>query len=145
MDELLSTPHAINGDEMDLLLDFRSLVRARSDAETTLRLFCELRRRLEQRHYLAFYRLRRWLEQQLIAQISSLSTHVHTQVSLRLNFYCMEAIRRQSLCAATQQGTATPPMRLRFSFVLLPHPNWLPELFHCWVSHLQGEQCRVNA
>jgi hypothetical protein len=62
VDELLSTPGAVTGDEVDLLLDFRSLLRARRDAEATLRLFCDLRRRLEQRHYLAFYRLRRWLE-----------------------------------------------------------------------------------
>jgi hypothetical protein len=124
VDNLLSTPLAITGDEMDLLLDFRSLLRARSDAEATLRLFCELRRRMEQRHYLAFFRLRRWLERQLTAHVSSLSTGHQTEVSLRLDFYCIEAVRRQSLCAAAQQGTANPPARLRFSFV----PQFQPQL-----------------
>jgi hypothetical protein len=124
VDELLSTPLAVTGEEMDLLLDFRSLLRARSDAEATLRLFCELRRRLEQRHYLAFYRLRRWLENQLIAQVSSAMIDELGQVSLHLDYYCIEAVRRQCLCAAIQQETASFPARLRFSFVPLAQPQF---------------------
>ena len=36
---------------------------------------------------------------------------------LRLDFYCVEAVRRQCLCAALQLGETAPVPRLRFSFV----------------------------
>lgn len=117
VDELLSTPGAVSGEEVDLLLDFRSLLRARRDAEATLRLFCELRRRLEQRHYLAFFRLRRWLEHQLVAQVSSSSDSGMTQVPLHLDFYCLEAVRRQHLCIAIQRKAVKLSARLHFSFI----------------------------
>lgn len=118
VDELLSTPGAVKGEEVDLLLDFRSLLRARQDAEATLRVFCDLRRRLEQHHYLAFYRLRRWLENQIVAEARSLESGEIALVPLRLNFYCVEAVRRQCLCAALQQIVRLSMPRLRFSFVL---------------------------
>jgi len=122
VDELLSTPGAASGDEVDLLLDFRSLLRARRDAEATLRLFCDLRRRLEQRHYLAFYRLRRWLENHIVAEVSPSRSENCAQVPLRLQFYCMEAVRRQCLCAAMQQGLPLVTPRLGFSFVPVTQP-----------------------
>jgi hypothetical protein len=116
IDELLSTPDAVSGDDVDLLLDFRHLLRAREDAEATLRLFCELRRRLEQRHYLAFYRLRRWLENHVTANISVCQAAPPVRMPVKLNFYCVEAIRRLCLCTAMQQGVALLAPRLRFSF-----------------------------
>lgn len=122
VDELLSMPDAVSGDEVDLLLDFRSLLRGRSDAEAALRLFCDLRRRLEQRHYLAFYRLRRWLENQIVALAFSTLSGQTVRVPLHLNFYCGEAIRRLCLCAALQLGAAGSTPRLTFSFIpLQPH------------------------
>ena len=120
VDELLSTPGAATGEEVDLLLDFRSLLRTRHEAETTLRVFCDLRRRLEQRHYLAFYRLRRWLEKQMVAEVRSPSSAEIVRVPLRLDFYCVEAVRRQCLCIALQQGTDCSTPRLCFLFVPVP-------------------------
>ena len=122
VDGLLSTPDAVTGEEMDLLLDFRSLLRARVDAEATLRMFCDLRRRMEQRHYLAFYRLRRWLENQMVAEILSPQSDEMTRVPVRLDFYCVEAVRRLCLCAAFQQNAASSMPRLRFRFIPLSQP-----------------------
>lgn len=118
VDTLLSTTEAVTGEEVDLLLDFRSLLRARRDAEATLRLFCDLRRRMEQHHYLAFYRLRRSLENQIAVGVHSAQSGETAVVPLHLDFYCVEAVRRQCLCAAIQQGGKLPMPRLRFSFVL---------------------------
>ena len=120
VDELLSTPGAVTGEEVDLLLDFRSLLRARHEAEATLQVFCDLRRRLEQQHYLAFFRLRRWLENQMIAEVRSPSSAEIVRVPLRLDFYCVEAVRRLCLCVALKDGAQFPVPRLCFAYLPLP-------------------------
>ncbi|HOB31417.1 MAG TPA: hypothetical protein PKH32_00910 [Verrucomicrobiota bacterium] len=117
VDELLATPGAVTGEEVDLLLDFRHLLRQRTDAEAMLRLFCELRRRLEQGHYLAFYRLRRWLENHVVAELANTAGEVVARVRLRLDFYCLEPIRRACLCGALQVASSSAASRLRFAFV----------------------------
>ena len=55
---------------IDALLDLKFALTHRTDAEEILAVFCDLRQRLERRYYLAFYRLRRWLENQLVAHVS---------------------------------------------------------------------------
>src|SRR5688500_1519454 len=62
VDGLLRAAGSVRGDEVDGLLDLRWLLHQWKNAETTLSVFCQLRRSMEDRHYLAFYRLRRWLE-----------------------------------------------------------------------------------
>src|SRR5271169_6845993 len=116
VDELLSTREAITGEDMDLLLDFRSLLRARDDAEATLRSFCDLRRRLEHRHYLAFFRLRRWLENNVACEITGPETAGALRIGLRLDYYCVEAVRRSLMCAAIQKGFVFEKLRLSFAF-----------------------------
>lgn len=116
VDELLSTPGAVSGEEVDLLLDFRFQLRARNDADATLRLFCELRRRLEGRHYLAFYRIRRWLETNLVAEVRSCQAAEARIVSLKLDHYCVEAIRRVALCAGLRKEGVLLAPRVRFEF-----------------------------
>ncbi len=122
VDELLSAPGAVTGEEVDLLLDFRSLLRARLEAENTLRVFCDLRRRLEQPHYLAFYRLRRWLENQMMAEVRSEAVSKDVRVSL--DFYCVEALRRLCLCEAFKRGVPFGSPRLTFAFRPIPPPRW---------------------
>jgi len=116
VDALLSMPGAVTGDEMDLLLDFRSLLRSRREAEALLRCFCDLRRRLEQRHYLALYRLRRWLESEIAIKVRSCPAASAIVMPLRLDFYCVEAVRRGCLCAALQDGVPLLAPRLNFCF-----------------------------
>lgn len=117
VDGLLRTPGAVTGEEADLLLDFRSLLRRREDAEATLRLFCDLRRRLEQRHYLEFFRLRRWLENHLGSEARVCPAAPAQAAPLRLDFFCVEAIRRAALCRALGPGTPVLRPRVEFRFV----------------------------
>lgn len=117
VDGLLRTPGAVTGEEADLLLDFRSLLRRREDAEGTLRLFCDLRRRLEPRHYLEFFRLRRWLESQLVSEARACPAAPAHAAAVKLDFFCVEALRRAALCRALGPGTPVLRPRVQFRFV----------------------------
>jgi hypothetical protein len=116
IDDLLAHAGAVSGEEMDLLLDLRWHLRHRSDAEISLRLFCEARRRMEARHYLAFFRLRRWLENHLVAEVRVCPAAAPQWVSVKLNHYCVEALRRLCLCKALGEGSVLLAPRLRFDF-----------------------------
>lgn len=110
----------MSGEDADLLLDLHQLVKARGDAEATLRTFCELRRRLERRHYVAFYRLRRWLEAHVVAEVTAPPGKGQVSLPLRLGFYCVEAVRRACLCRALDQGLAGRRLGLAFRYRTLP-------------------------
>ena len=117
IDELLRLSRTqVSGEETDLLLDLRWQLRQRTEAETALRLFCDLRRRMETRHYLAFFRLRRWLENHLAASVRICPAAAARTVSVKLDHYCVEAIRRVCLCAGLEAGSALLMPRLRFAF-----------------------------
>jgi hypothetical protein len=116
IDELLCQPGAASGAECDLLLDLRWKLRQRGDAEGALRLFCDLRRQMETRHYLAFFRIRRWLENHLLAGVRICPAANERFVPVKLTHYCVEAIRRVCLCAALGSGSVLLAPRLRFAF-----------------------------
>ena len=117
IDELLSQPRtAVTGEESDLLLDLRWHLRQRSAGETALRVFCDLRRRMEARHYLAFFRIRRWLEKHLVASVRRCPAAEAHEVPVKLDHYCVEAIRRVCLCAGLSRGTVLLAPRLQFGF-----------------------------
>ncbi len=122
IDELLGQPGAIAGEDADLLLDLRWQLRQGRDAEAALRLFCELRLRLEQRHYLAFFRIRRWLENHLVASVRICPAAEPQIVPVALDHYCVEAIRRVCLCAALGRGSVLLAPRLEFAFQRRPAP-----------------------
>jgi len=69
-----------------------------------LKLFCDVRLRMEQRHYLAFFRMRRWLENHLLASVSICPDAEPRFVPVKLDHYCVEAIRRVCLCVALRRG-----------------------------------------
>ena len=117
IDELLRSPRErISGEEMDLLLDLRWQLRRRTEAEATLRLFCDLRIRLENRHYLAFFRLRRWLENHLVASVRVCPAAEERMLPVKLDHYCVEAVRRVCLCASLGYGSILLAPKLRFGF-----------------------------
>ena len=116
IDDLLAEPGAVSGDEMDQLLDLRWHLRHRTDADASLRLFCEVRRRMEHRHYLAFFRIRRWMENHLLAEVRLCPAAEPRLVSVKLDHYCVEALRRVCLCSALGHGTVILAPRLRFTF-----------------------------
>ncbi|MBN9692195.1 MAG: hypothetical protein J0M24_18270 [Verrucomicrobia bacterium] len=121
IDELLARTDSVRGEDADLLLDLRSWIRRREDAEAVLRTFCELRRRLEHREYLAFFRLRRWLENHLIAEVRVCPAAEPRPVPVRLQYFCLEAIRRASLCSAL--GSGEPLLAPRVQFVYRTQPS----------------------
>ncbi|HEY0257323.1 MAG TPA: hypothetical protein VGC39_07765 [Candidatus Methylacidiphilales bacterium] len=116
IDELLCEHDSISGDEADQLLDLRWKLGRREDAEMALRLFCDLRIRMEQRHYLAFFRIRRWLESYVLASVHTASTEEAELFPVKLDHYCVEAIRRMCLCQALakQSGSLTGPLGFVF-------------------------------
>jgi hypothetical protein len=116
IDELLSQPSLITGNEADDLLDLRWKLLQADDAEGMLRLFCRVRLRMEQRHYLAFFRIRRWIENHMVAVVILRPGAEEKQVSVKLDHYCVEALRRASLCVAIQTDSVIDRPRLRFRF-----------------------------
>ena len=117
IDELLRGDRQhVRGEEADLLLDLRWQLRQRTEAETTLRIFFDLRRRMEGRHYLAFFRIRRWLENHLVAVTRICLAGEEREVPVRLNYYCVEAVRRACLCASLGRGSVLLAPRLDFVF-----------------------------
>ncbi len=123
IDDLLGLPRAaVSGEEADLLLDLRWELRRRTEAETALRLFCDLRVRMEKRHYLAFFRLRRWLENQVSAEVRVCPAAPAKSEAFKLDHYCVEAVRRACLCASLRHGVVLLAPRLKFSFRDLNHP-----------------------
>lgn len=117
IDEMLGRSlSTVSGEEADLLLDLRWRLRQCTDPDATLRLFCDVRIRMEQRHYLAFFRLRRWLENHLVAMVRVCPASEPVRVPVKLNFYCVEAIRRFCLCAALGRGAVLLAPRLSFEF-----------------------------
>lgn len=116
IDELLSEQRVVSGEEADLLLDLRWQIRQEADAEATLRMFCDLRLRMEQRHYLAFFRIRRWLENHLVASVQVCPAAEPQLTPIKLDRYCVEAIRRMALCSALGRGSVLLAPRVRFQF-----------------------------
>jgi hypothetical protein len=115
IDELLAARDAISGEEMDRLLDLRWQLSRADDAEAVLKIFCELRIRMEQKHYLAFFRIRRWMENHIVAAVRICPAAEPVFVPVELSHYCVEAIRRVCLCAALRNGILLAP-RLKFAF-----------------------------
>jgi hypothetical protein len=116
VDRLLQASASVRGEEVDALLDFRSLLRRRSDAEQVIAQFCTLRRMMEDRHYLSFYRLRRWLENHLEVRVTVRRNDPERLGRLRLDHYCVEAIRFQCLHSVLRQGEPLLGPKIRFVF-----------------------------
>lgn len=116
IDGLLARGGDITGDDADHLLDLRSLIRGANDAEAALREFCEVRRRLENGHYLALYRIRRWMENHLVGAVRLCPEAEPKQVAVPLDFYCVEAVRRACLCRAMEQGVPLLAPRIDFQW-----------------------------
>ncbi len=106
-------------DLVDSLLDLKSALAQRSDAEQILETFCELRRRLEKRYYLAFYRMRRWLENQMEAQVSRGRGYAPRVYPIRLKARTLSGVI-ESIRAEFGESEKSPPQysffRVEFAF-----------------------------
>ncbi len=98
------------------MLDLRWKLGKHEDAEGALRLFCDLRLRMERRHYLAFFRIRRWLESHLFAAVRICPAAEPQRVPVKLDYYCVEPIRRLCLCAALGRSSIALAPRLEFQY-----------------------------
>jgi hypothetical protein len=116
IDELLGQSGIVSGEEADLLLDLRWKLGKSEDAEGALRLFCDLRMRMEQRHYLAFFRIRRWLENHVFAAVRICHAAEPHVVAVKLDHYCVEPIRRVCLCTALGRSAIALAPRLEFQY-----------------------------
>jgi len=116
IDDLLRASAAAHASEVDALLEFRWLVHRRQDAEAVVGLFCQLRRNMEERHYLNFYRLRRWLENQIEASIRLRRGDPERIVPLSLERYCIQAVRYHCLERVRENGEPLLSPRVSFSF-----------------------------
>jgi hypothetical protein len=60
--------------------------------------------------------LRRWLENHIVAKVLVDDHPDSVEIPLRLNFYCVEALRRQCLCELLRAGMSGRRSRLTFGF-----------------------------
>lgn len=116
IDDLLRAHGTVRGEEVDALLDLRWLLNHRENAEAALSLFCSLRRDMEGRHYLAFFRLRRWLENHIVVTARPNRSVPERTVPLLLTNFCLEAIRSRCVLMARRPGEPLLGARVSFSF-----------------------------
>ena len=100
---------------LDAALDLRLLLAAEADAETILTAFFRLRRIAEDRHYLACFRLRRWLESNFSARVFFDRSQPATCVALRLDVCDCTALRTRCTLAAVSGGTLPNWVRVHFA------------------------------
>lgn len=85
LDALLAEIGPNGGLALDLALDLRSALHARSDAAACAELALRLKRVLGERHYLALYRVRVWLTQALALEVRAHRGEAWTRYSLPLH------------------------------------------------------------
>lgn len=102
---------------LDLGLDLRQAMVARSDAVECVTLALRLRHALAGRHYLAFYRLRHWLRRVIAVQARAWRGHEWTTFELPLNSARLDEIENACRAAWTVAYPATCAEALRVRFV----------------------------
>jgi hypothetical protein len=100
----------------DTALDLRWQLQQPTNADAVLRDFFRLRALVEERHYLACYRLRRWLNAQLVARVVP-DRHQPAQiVGVRLDASDYASLCAQCLDLVAIDLPLTPWARVRFAF-----------------------------
>jgi len=117
VDDLLSSHGAARGREVDLLLDLRCALARASDAEQVIELFFALKQLMEQRRPVSFYRLRRWLENHVVALVRVNGRAGERMTRLTLNRSCLEAVKSGCVLAARRPGEPLNDTSVRLSFV----------------------------
>lgn len=100
---------------LDVALDFRLMLASATDPEAILQAFFNLRAVAEERHYLACFRLRRWLETQFVARVRLDRSQPCRELPVRL-----EARTYRELCArcafeAAGGDRVSPWVRVHFA------------------------------
>lgn len=102
---------------LDTALDFRLLLASSTDPAAVLRGFFALRQVVQERHYLACYRLRRWLEKRYVAFVLADRAGSAERVALNLNVPSFGALYARCVVVATDGEPPRAWARVHFAFV----------------------------
>ena len=102
---------------LDVALDFRLLLATSTDADAILRAFFQVRAVVEETHYLACFRLRRWLQSEIVARV-----RLDRSQPVRRTLINLDAKSYRELCARCAfDAAAGEPVsawvRVEFSFI----------------------------
>jgi len=101
---------------LDVALDLRLALAGKAEPAVVLALFFRLRATVEESHYLACYRLRRWLDGHYVAHVQLDRSRPATAVTLQLApAASLPALREQCIASAGGHGIAAFPARVRFA------------------------------
>ena len=120
VDQLLAAITRDRADEsfeaaLDAALDLRLLLAGDADPDTILAAFFRLRHIAEERHYLACFRLRRWLEAQFCALVYFNRCEPPRTLPLILDLASCADLRARCACLAADDVRHVPWVRVRFA------------------------------
>jgi hypothetical protein len=121
LDGLLAAIDPRDGELFDAALDLRSLLTEGGDATAALHQLFRLRRLLDGRHYLAFYRVRRWVQRRIVAQVRAGRAAPWRTRELPLDAARLDEIVNASVAAVAAEDAA-PHVDAQVRFVFRPAP-----------------------
>ena len=116
LDGLLAELAAHETDVFDCALDLRSLLAEARDAETCLAQLFQLRALLAGQHYLAFYRVRRWVQRRIVAQVRAGRAAPWLTCELPLDAARLDEIANSCFARIAENGELPVGARVRFMF-----------------------------
>ena len=118
LDLLLAELDARDTATFDAALDLRSRLAEGRDAEACLAKLFRLRALLDGRHYLAFYRVRRWVQRRLVAQVRGARNEPWQTRELPLDAARLDELTNSCLAPLADALTGELPFgaRVRFAF-----------------------------
>lgn len=126
LDALLAGMDCDDSQPLDACLDLRSLMSARASAEACLAQACHIRRLLDGRHHLAFYRVRCWLRREIAVEVRAHRGEPWTRHALPLDFARVDELAHRFTAPFARNGEVPGFVQLRFVF-LSPVPSDLVE------------------
>ncbi len=118
LDALLAELTPAEIDALDLALDLRSAIAVERDAGAAVQTALRLRHALDGTHYLAFYRVRQWLQRIIVAQVRAWRGAEWRTYALPLNSARREEIENACLAAWSTEnpGLDVESAQVRFAF-----------------------------
>jgi hypothetical protein len=102
---------------LDVALDFRLLLGSSTDANAILREFFRLRTVVEEHHYLACFRLRRWLQSEIVADVRLDRSQPIRRTPINLNAKSYRELCARCAFNAAAGERLSPWVRIVFSSI----------------------------